>query len=82
MLPSTIKYSHWDKSFNYVAFVAFAEHYTNISVHWNIEPVIMDAENYDKLCDYMQTNEAYILELAIEAFKKAYPNYSPNKVWN
>ena len=81
MLPVTLKTRHHDKSFNYVAYVAFAEHYNNISVNWNLDPVIMDDHNYNAMCDYMETNEAYILEMAIEAFKSAYPNYSPNKVW-
>lgn len=77
--PPELQTSHYDKSLNYVAFVAFSDNYSNCTVSWNLEP--KNAEHYNFLFDYIETNKKEIIDTAIKAFKERYPTFQPNKAW-
>jgi len=78
-LPSTLKFKHSDTTHTYVAFVTFGKNYRRCTVSWNIEaknPLDGDSEY-----DYYDQHKAAIIDLAIDTFKKKFPDYQPDKLW-
>jgi len=73
-LPAGVVTAHYDKTENYVAFVAFNNSYPKCTINWNISPL-------SRAYDYIKQNEKEIIDTAIKVFKATYPTYQPEKTW-
>ena len=78
-IPPQLKNDHYDTSHNYVAFVSFSNSSEKCTISWNIKS--KDDSDFRSDHDFKIKNKDQIINIAINAFKAAFPTYQPTKTW-
>jgi hypothetical protein len=74
--------SHWDRSYNYTAFVSFSNTNLKPNIGWNIEPKVEISlpdstiwlEVMSRIKQYKKDHEDEIIKIATQYFNSKYPH--------
>jgi hypothetical protein len=79
--PVDLQPRHHDKSNKYVATITFAYNNDKYFLRWNLEPKVINKEQFHILQKYKSDNEETIITTAITKFKETYKHLRPDKSW-